>query len=386
MKLKVRPEDFIVEELTTIPVMHRGPYTLVRLTKRYWNTLDAIDYIARHTSIPCQRFARAGLKDRYALSTQYLTIKGPWRKAFRAKNIQITPVGYTDQPMSAQFMRGNRFSITLRDCSTKELYCIENNASQVRAHGFVNYFDEQRFGSARHKKGFFARSLMRKHYEGALKLLLCYPYKEDGKQERQFKRYCNEHWGHWRECLPRTPSRYRKVITTLVQYPAQFKRAIKTIDREFLNLYLLAYQSYLFNETVGKYLEMQNIDTIRVRYNMGVFVFLKNQLPVRFKTHETIPLVNDKTTLRGDIKTVVDSILEREGIRLKDFSLRKMRFRGVRFKSFLRPLIIYPKQFTIERPQDDELYPSRKKVTLKFDLPPGAYATLVIKRLMADQQ
>jgi tRNA pseudouridine13 synthase len=29
----------------------------------------------------------------------------------------------------------------------------------------------------------------------------------------------------------------------------------------------------------------------------------------------------------------------------------------------------------------DELYPGRHKLTLKFDLPRGSYATMVIKRL-----
>ena len=95
----------------------------------------------------------------------------------------------------------------------------------------------------------------------------------------------------------------------------------------------------------------------------------------------TIPMVNEKTRLHGDIGSMVKSVLDAENITLKDFSLRAMRFRGVRFKSFERTAVIVPERFTCRKPENDELYQRKKKITLDFTLPPGSYATLLIKRL-----
>jgi tRNA pseudouridine13 synthase len=383
MKLKVRPEDFVVEELTSIPLKHHGPYTLVKLTKRYWNTLDAINYIARELSVPRRNLARAGLKDRYSLSTQYLTIKGQWHQTFKTENLSMIPVGHTQRPMSPFFLHGNRFMIILRDCTAQEVSCIEHNAPHVRMHGIVNYFDEQRFGSARHKKGFFARELARSHLQGALKLLLCYPYKEDGKQERQFKRYCHEHWGQWRDCFRIAPARYRKLISALIEKPRGYKDAIKTIDRELLNLYLLAYQSHLFNEVIREYIETLTDDPVRIPYNLGTFAFFRDRPPEQCTPDRMIPLLNEKSRYSGHLGSIIQSVLDREGITPKDFTLRKMRFRGVRFKPSQRPIMVVPRALTITDPDTDELYPRRKKISIRFDLPAGSYATLVLKRLLA---
>jgi len=383
MKLKVQPTDFIVEELTTIPIKRRGPYTLVKLTKQYWNTLDAIDYLARELKIPHQHVARAGLKDRYALSTQYLTIKGRVLHEFHTNNIHLTPIGNTERPISPFFLRGNRFTITLRDCNPHELRRIEENLPHIRTHGFVNYFDDQRFGSARHKKGFFAKALALSHFQGALKLLLCYPYKEEGKQERHFKRFCQDHWGNWRACYQHAPARYKKMICTLIEKPRGYKDAIKTVKRDLLNIYLLAYQSYLFNEIVREYIQTLSTDLIRIPYSMGKFVFFASVPPPEFTPGTIIPLLNEKSKIKGRIGSIVQSVMVREGIRLKDFALRKMRFRGVRFKPSRRSLIVMPHALNAGPPQKDELYPAHKKITITFEMPPGTYATLLIKRILA---
>jgi len=382
MKIKVQPADFIVEEITTIPQLRHGPYTLVKLVKQYWNTLDAIELLSRHASIPRRDIARAGLKDRYSHSVQYLTIKGRFNSTMQTENVHVSPVGYTHHRMSPAFLHRNRFTVTLRDCSPQDLSRIAKNAPSIRKNGIVNYFDEQRFGSARHEKGFFAKLLIKHHYNGALKLLLCYPHKNDKKQERHFKHFCLEHWGHWKDCIAIAPSKYRKLLGSLIEYPRDPRRAIKTVDREFLNLYLLAYQSFLFNEVMSAYIESLEPEPIRIPYNMGMFVFFKDRPMNSFSPRMKIPMLNEKSILNRCIRPIVQSVMDREGIKLKDLALSKMRFRGVRFRSSVRHVLIIPDRFTIGKPHADDLYPKHKKIIITFDLPPGSYATLLIKRLM----
>jgi tRNA pseudouridine13 synthase len=382
VKIKVKPEEFIVEELINIPIAKKGPYTVLQLQKRYWNTLDVIDYVARKLSVPKRFFSRAGLKDRYSLSTQYLTFRGALNCVLKEKNFTLIPIGKTHRPILPRHMKGNSFSITIRSLNDDEIDRIYRNYPEINRYGVPNFFDEQRFGSARHGMGFFAKALVLKHYRGALKLLLCHSYKEDNKEVKAFKKICLQNWGKWRKCLDYAPHIYRKIIKYLIKNPKDYKNAIKTIDRESLNIYLLAYQSFIFNQIVNYFVAKFGTDNLETPYRYGHFLFyrrLKNPQMIR---KVKIPMIDDKVRLKGVVADLVKSVLNEEGIKQKDFALGSMRFRGVRFKSFLRPLIITPRDFYLRDPKRDEIYTKRKKIRLKFTLPPGSYATLLIKRLL----
>lgn len=51
------------------------------------------------------------------------------------------------------------------------------------------------------------------------------------------------------------------------------------------------------------------------------------------------------------------------------------------FKHEERPVLAFPHKLVLGRPQADELNRGSIKVNVAFTLPPGAYATLVVKRL-----
>ena len=52
LKIKVVPEDFIVEELADLPLTHTGEFAVYRLTKRGWNTVDLLHELARAMALP----------------------------------------------------------------------------------------------------------------------------------------------------------------------------------------------------------------------------------------------------------------------------------------------------------------------------------------------
>lgn len=382
MKIKVKPEDFVVNELVNLPLAKGGDYTILRLQKKYWNTLDVINFAAKKLSLSKKLFSRAGLKDRYSLSTQYISFRGRFEKPVREKNFTLTPIGTAHEAITARVLIGNSFSITLRSLHKSEANSILKNYAEVKEYGLPNYFDEQRFGSARHRKGFFAKELMLKHYSGALKLLLCHPYREDNKQDKYFKNFCREHWGQWQECFDRTPSRYRKIIHSLLEDRKNLRKAIKTIDKEVLNLYLLAYQSYLFNRVLYSLVEDHGNGNVAVAHSVGHFLFYRSLRDIQRFKKLLIPMLSEKVKLPESVVHIAEHILDMEGITLRDFRLNHMRFRGVRFKSFTRAPLLFPQYFSLGKLEDDELYPNLKKMKLTFTLPPGSYATLLVKRLL----
>lgn len=382
VKIKVRPEDFVVDELVDLPIRKKGLYTILKLEKRYWNTLDVIDFVARKKHLKRTQFSRCGLKDRYSLSMQYLSFKGDIRNIIKEEHFTLTPIGKSDVPIHPKMLRGNAFSITLRNMTDAEVRKVHASAQDIITHGFPNYFDEQRFGSARHRQGFIAKKLIIGHYKGALKLLLCYPYKEDGSRSRRFKQYCTYHWRDWKGCLTIAPPFYRPIIEHLVKYPKDFKGAIKMIDREFLNLYLLAYQSLLFNEVLLRVVKKYGVGKVSMKYSQGEFVFYRQLSSTADVIDLSIPMINEKTKLAGDIGNFARTVLKKEGVTLKGMGLQKMRLRGVRFKSFGRKAIVFPADLMITKPQPDEIYRGRYQCQVNCVLPPGTYATILIKRLL----
>ena len=74
MKLKCQPEDFRVEELPLTSPAGGGRYTFYRLTKRNIGTIEAVEAICRRWNLAGRRVSYGGLKDRHAVTIQYLTI------------------------------------------------------------------------------------------------------------------------------------------------------------------------------------------------------------------------------------------------------------------------------------------------------------------------
>jgi tRNA pseudouridine13 synthase len=290
-------------------------------------------------------------------------------------------MGKSDQPITPAVLKGNKFTVTLRSLEKDEPEKVTRNYHEMIKTGLPNYFDDQRFGSAWHKQGFFARALILGHYQGALKLLLCYSYADEAKTARDFKKFCLEHWGEWDEIFLRSPREYQKVIAYLVQNPGDFKGAIKQLDREMLNLYLLAYQSYIFNEVLRRVITDHSKQTVSLAYSVGQMIFGRDIRDPEILNALTIPMINDKARLGEPLAVVLNAILEREGVSIKGFGLSKMRFRGVRFKTFPRRAVIFPTDFTIGEPEIDDLYPGKEKIKIEFTLPAGSYATTLIKRL-----
>src|SRR5712671_4632711 len=115
MKIKQQPQDFRVEELTSVRPGTEGSFALYRMEKRGWSTPDALAALRRRWRVEPRRLSYGGLKDRHAWTVQYLTIFHGPRRGLRHHDVTVTYLGQTDAPYTAQAIRANRFRLTLRD-------------------------------------------------------------------------------------------------------------------------------------------------------------------------------------------------------------------------------------------------------------------------------
>ena len=391
MKVKTVPEDFQVEEVSSLEVSSTpGPYAVFRLTKSSWDTFDLLAALARRLGVERRDVAVAGIKDRHGRTTQLVTVRGlrGRPRALRDRNYSAEPVGWSAEPASARALEGNRFRIVLRDLDAREAARCLANLEIVRRDGIPNYYDEQRFGSARHGAGFMGRELFLGNREAALRLWFT-PSKHDDRRTRMLKRAVIERWGRWGECLPLAFGEYERVLRYLADHPRAFRRAVLFLDRRFIVFVLNAYQSWLFNELLAGLLRLEaaagGFPLLELRYNVGRFVFPAGSLAEGVR-RAIVPLAlpvpgYDTDAQDPRVRELLAKLMEREGITLADLRVRQLQ--RVSAHGVERAAWLLPRDVTVSGPAADERYPGRLRLDLGFQLPRGSYATLVLRRLAA---
>ena len=383
MKLRRIPEDFQVEELTDF-MPGGGPFALYRLTKRSVGTPEAIDLIAEQWRIPRQRIGYGGLKDRHAVTTQYVTIPGGPRRGLKRPNVELEYLGQAGRAFAAADIRGNRFHLVLRDMTRRDVSRAKLALREAAEDGLPNYFDDQRFGSVGYSGEYVARPWCEGNYERALWLALADPNEHDRPRDKEEKRLLREHWGDWRRLMAeiRSPPR-RKVLSVLAHAPTNFREALAAVRVDLRGLYVAAFQSVLWNHMLAALLreacgEKQIFDVELNREPLPFFRRLTSEQRALLHPAE-LPLPSARLHLEeGPTKALIDRVLAGAGLELR--MLRVKYPRDTFFAKGERPVVSQARDLTW-RAEPDELHEDRRKLVLDFSLGRGSYATILVKRI-----
>ncbi|HLV60273.1 MAG TPA: tRNA pseudouridine(13) synthase TruD [Fredinandcohnia sp.] len=385
MKLKQRPEDFVVREAYRVDWDPRGPWWVYLMDKQKLTTFEAVERIAKHFRIPMRSITFCGLKDKQGRTEQIVAIRAKEELSLQEPDLRLKFLGRTRAPLSADNLTANRFSITVRDLSEEEVGRLPLSVSEVRRVGVINYFDSQRFGALKHGQGFIAKDLIRGDVQRALYNYMARPSPLDTTEDAKVKRFWAEHWGDWtKRCPYKGTAKYRHILQHLQENPKDWAGAFMHIEQRYRTLLLYEYQSYLWNEGVRRLLldVLPEEEMISLRYQAGRLLFPRVLSREQFEDLKarTFPLLGPDSTF-DDARTAraVFETLERERIRLDDLALPHMP--GLFFKHEERPVVVIPGKLVVGKPRPDELNRGRLKVNVAFTLPPGAYATLVTRRL-----
>ncbi len=400
MKIKQLPQDFHVEELTdailpepaallsadpvSAAASDEALFALYRLEKTGWTTHDAVTALRRRWKVDARRVSFGGLKDRHAHTIQYLTVfRGP-RRNLHHQRIAVTYLGQMGRPFSSDDIRANRFRLTLRHLTGDQVARAQKTLEEVQRDGVPNYFDDQRFGSVGSNKEFVARHMVRGDFDAALRLALAAPYEFDRAAQKKEKAILRRHWGDWAACKDRLPPGHvRKLVDDLRQHPHDLKGALDRLRPELRGLYLAAYQSFLWNRMLARWLRQH------LRPEQLVDVRLKLEaVPMHHALDDAqraalaalhLPLPSARMVLSPDDprRPLVDAVLQEEGLTIEQMKLRGMK---MFFSRGERAALCRPAELSAEA-GDDELNAGRHTLTLRFDLPRGAYATILVKRL-----
>jgi tRNA pseudouridine13 synthase len=385
MKLKQQPSDFFVEEITNISVsMDKKAHSIFIMNKTEIDTFDAIHKISKKIKVPLFEIGYAGLKDKHAITKQYISIPTKYNvEKFNLNKLSLNFLGYRNTKIKTGDLKGNKFSITVRDIRHNTIDKINEKIKSISLFGIPNYFDSQRFGST-FKNEFIGKHLIKKNYEIAVKIFLTRYLKSENKNIKNEKRNIQRNWSKLENITVNN-----KIFANVIKEYLETKNwisAYKKIPKNLREMHINAYVSYLWNECIKEILRtcVNGKKIYSVKYAAGSLYFYKNlseeeldKIPFEF------PTLSEKVSLSKFENKIVTKVIYKENITIKDLDIKTMT--GVYLKTRKRQVIIKPEKFTAYSITDDELNTfnrkPQRKITLSFSLPKGSYATVITKKI-----
>ncbi len=141
--------DFIVDEVPLDIFINKGNFFILKIKKVYTSTWELIQHISQKLNIEENQIGYAGLKDKNATTTQYISIPANKSREYEKlnnKNIKVLDTFLHNKKLKIGDLKGNKFKITLKDINPENLPLIYQTISQIQKHGMPNYFGYQRFG------------------------------------------------------------------------------------------------------------------------------------------------------------------------------------------------------------------------------------------------
>ncbi len=385
MRIKQRPEDFSVKESYRFDPDPKGRFRVYLMDKQKLSTFDAVDRIRERFGLRPGAISYCGLKDKQGRTEQLIAVDGA-DVDIQEPDLRLKFLDRTAKALSAANITSNRFSVTVRAVDREELGPLNLAAAEVNRLGVVNYFDSQRFGSLKHGQGYIAKDLIRGDFEAALHNYMAKPSPLDRSEDAKVKQFWKENWGNFKVRVPfNAGKKYQRIQIALRKDPKDFRTAFLQIDSSYRALLLFTYQSYLWNEGVRRMLQlmMPREHLFPMSYQAGTVLHHRDAAPevLRSLRELTFPLLAPDSTFNNPVvKQAVEWVLGKEKLKLSDLSIEGAE-RLLYFKHEERPVLVYPAKLVLGRPQVDELNRPLLKLNVAFTLPPGSYATLVVKRL-----
>ena len=156
--IKQNFSDFVVKERVNLKPKKEGKHILALLKKWGTSTFDVIYDIARKLKISASEIGRCGIKDKNAITYQYLSLPKKEFNTLKGRNYILKFIGFIDYPISSKNLVFNEFEIIVRNLNNFEKENFESRKDLVKYFGIPNYYGKQRF-LAYKEKTFFIRDL-----------------------------------------------------------------------------------------------------------------------------------------------------------------------------------------------------------------------------------
>ncbi|MCD4757480.1 MAG: tRNA pseudouridine(13) synthase TruD [Arcobacteraceae bacterium] len=196
---KQSKDDFVVTEIPLYEFTGEGEHLVLKVRKKDLATWDMLQILSDYTGVKTRDIGYAGLKDKNAMTIQYISVHRQYEEAldkFEHPQIKILEKTYHNNKIRIGHLKGNHFFIRLKRVQPLHKMKLESALKEIATLGMPNYFGFQRFGL-------------------------------DGNNYKKGEALING--------------------------------TLKVRDRKLRQMYINAYQSYLFNSWLSKRIEISKI-------------------------------------------------------------------------------------------------------------------------------
>lgn len=146
--------DFVVQEIPLYAFSGSGEHRILRVRKKNLSTFELLSIIAQAFNLPTKSIGYAGLKDKHATTTQYLSLPAKSTQHFCAifdslakqHDIKLLDSTLHSNKLRLGHLKGNRFFVRLKKLNPTNAKKLESTFSHIAKNGFPNFFGFQRFG------------------------------------------------------------------------------------------------------------------------------------------------------------------------------------------------------------------------------------------------
>lgn len=147
---KQSARDFVVEEIPLYEFSGEGEHLVLFVRKKNLSTLELVSMIARYLGIKNKEIGYAGLKDKHAMTKQYISLHKKYEEAmdgFNHESVKILSKTYHNNKLKIGHLSGNRFYIRVKKVNPTAAKKIDEALKNISDSGMPNFFGYQRFGN-----------------------------------------------------------------------------------------------------------------------------------------------------------------------------------------------------------------------------------------------
>ena len=393
-RIKVRPEDFLVDEVPLYEPEGEGEHLYLCIQKSNVSHGEMMSCLRRHFKVRERAIGFAGMKDKVGVTRQMVSIHQPAEPIdlnLPHDRMNVLWSAWHRNKLRLGHLAGNRFSIRIRDTDPLKAPLALRTLRILEREGVPNYFGSQRFGYRRNNHMLGARYLVG-DWRGLLANLLGTagaPFPEYQRERRELfdaGRY-EEAAAMWS-----TSDRAERIASTALAGGASERDACLAVGHTALAFWVSALQSAMFNRVLDRRLEADTLTTLlegdlAFRHdNRAVFAvtaeeLATGELPQRLAAMEISPSGPMWGKAMMQAGGAVAEI-EREALDAIDIPAEAVLAGDRSPDGGRRPLRVPIRNASLDAGIDEH----GPYIRLAFDLPRGAYATIVLREIMKNDE
>jgi len=394
-RIRQFPEDFVVEEdladgsraevkqaRKPFQEVGKGRYLACVLVKRNWDTLLAVEAVAKQLGLSAESIHIAGIKDANAVTAQYISIGRVTPEQVsqvKIRDIDLYPLRFVNEKIHSGLLLGNYFRIVIRAVAhsssviEKRMENVLNELSSLS--GIPNFFGHQRFGTVRPITHIVGKHIIRSEWEKAALTLLAMSSEYEHPEARRARQqlWDTRDFKAALYCFPHQLKYERFMLGHMAKHKNDFVGAFRRLPMKLRKLFVQACQSFLFNKFLSA----------RIKHEMPLNQVLNGDYTVKANntTCVALPLVGFKQSISAGRQGEIEKeILEAENVKPDDFRVPQMP--KISAPGRLRTVLVSVNSLSVEKPTRDQANRAKRQIGIGFRLSKGSYATVLLREFM----